>query len=182
MTRSVFITPRDEKVKQAISDTREYSSLDKSLIGYQEYKGLSHLEIVSDQLEAIYNYLKNQGVSYINTPISFFHGAQSIKYPGEVLTTKSGNCIDLTCLFASMIEVLSMRPVIIIVPGHAFVGVYLWSDNDNICAVETTMIGTDNFTDACVEGGKLAEESNPDTGKMIDITACRTAGILPVSN
>lgn len=143
-------------------------------------RDLSHQEIVYYQAEAIYNYLTAQGISYVNTPVSFFVNSQSIKYPSEVLTTKAGNCIDLTCLFASMIEALDMRPIIIIIPGHAFVGICEWSDTNTFYALETTMVGSDSFSNAWNEGSrKITEEFDSSTGRLIDVKSHHDVGISP---
>lgn len=177
---AVFVTPRSEKVKLTVAAAKNYSSLSKEFMGYQEYGSYSHQTIVYEQLKALYDYLAAQGITYVNSPVSFHDDYQSIRYPSEVLTTKAGNCIDLTCLFASMIEAINMQPDIIIVPGHAFVGVHAWADSEISYAIETTMIGTSPFADAWDEGRrKMLEDFDSDTDTIISVKKCRGVGILP---
>jgi hypothetical protein len=54
---------------------------------------------------------------------------QNIKLPFEVLQERSGMCVELTVLLASAVESIGLHAEIVIVPGHAFLGVALTSDN-----------------------------------------------------
>ncbi len=48
---------------------------------------------------------------------------QNIKLPAEVLQLRSGMCIELTALLASAVENIGLDAEIVIIPGHAFLGV-----------------------------------------------------------
>lgn len=63
---------------------------------------------------------------------------QSIRLPREVLTGKTGLCIELSTLYASVMMAAGMNPVIYLLPGHAFPGFEL---NGSYYGIEATGIG-----------------------------------------
>src|SRR6218665_1039264 len=63
---------------------------------------------------------------------------QSIRLPREVLTGRTGLCIELSLLYASVMMQAGMNPVIYLVPGHAYPGFHM---NGNYYAIESTAIG-----------------------------------------
>jgi hypothetical protein len=63
---------------------------------------------------------------------------QSIRLPREVVTGKTGLCIELSVLYSSILAAAGMDPVIFLIPGHAFPGFKM---NGNYYALEATGIG-----------------------------------------
>ncbi len=124
---------------------------DHSIVGYQvDASG------VEEQVKAIYNALKAEDITYINSVLSFGAGPgqsmQRVRLPRESLAQKSANCIDGTVLMASVLEAGSLYPGIVLVPGHAFLA---WEKHDRQPGleiawdfVETTMIGSQDFQTA----------------------------------
>ncbi len=197
---AVFVTPKAEEIQELLAVAKEYAiddfgyysdyGLYRSLPGYQ-YQGDDIEEwrvYTALQVMAIYNALQDYGMSYVNTPIAFGKdAAQQVKLPKETLKTLSGNCIDGAVLFASAIEALGMHPYIVIIPGHAFVAWEVKPGSNIIDALETTMIDSASFEDAWEQGNKELNENwdaltddDPWNGVIIDIKACRDAGILPM--
>src|SRR5207245_9121791 len=64
-----------------------------------------------------------------SVPASSTAATQNIKLPGEVLQQHSGMCIELTLLLASAVERIGLHAEIVIIPGHAFLGVAVTPDN-----------------------------------------------------
>lgn len=64
---------------------------------------------------------------------------QNVKYPRDVILDRSGTCIDLAILYASMVNAIGLNPVLALVPGHCFPIVLLPSGK--YMAVEVTGIG-----------------------------------------
>jgi hypothetical protein len=54
---------------------------------------------------------------------------QKIKLPAEVLQQRSGMCIELTALLASAVERIGLHAEIVIISGHAFLGVAVTPNN-----------------------------------------------------
>src|SRR5690606_13445079 len=63
---------------------------------------------------------------------------QSIRLPREVVTGKTGLCIELSLLYASIMMNMGMDPIIYLVPGHAYPGFRM---NNSYYAIESTGIG-----------------------------------------
>ena len=64
--------------------------------------------------------------------------AQDIKYPRDVLRAKSGTCIDLAILYATLAESVGMHAYLMLVPGHCFSVVNV---SGQMIAVENTGLG-----------------------------------------
>lgn len=84
---------------------------------------------VRQQVAAVYEALRNENLVYASIPPSFTEAGQRIRFVDEVLTSKLGNCLDLTLLFAACLEYIGLHPLLVIIKGHAFVGCWLVEDN-----------------------------------------------------
>jgi len=81
------------------------------------------------QIELAYNALeKTYAVTYKSTPLVLKYKAgvsQNVLSPGET-AKKSGNCIDNSVLFASILERMEFRPLVVLIldegEGHAIIG------------------------------------------------------------
>lgn len=145
-------------------------------------------DIVEDALRSIYNALRARGVVYTDITAGFdvSLSGQNYRLPSQTLATRSANCIDGSLLFASLIELLRLQPQLVLVQrrtgGHAYVGARM-PGSSFVWPIETTMLGTDDF-DAAFNAA-LAEyaddlSSSTTSGVIVDVTAERTAGILPI--
>ena len=201
---ALFVTPNDIAVKNIVSLTgKELQKLtgDPSISGYQtEDKNL-----VVNHLKALYNALYNEGIAYINPPASFEDRiGQKVRMPHDVLMHKQGTCLDLAILFASCIENMGLNPVLILVRGHAFVGVFLEeigfyslvnkdpasvlemsSEEENkIIFIECTAITAGqctSFEEACFLGKQAVIKNITDSQFCaIDIYRARRSGFLPL--
>ncbi|HEX9056651.1 MAG TPA: hypothetical protein VF818_03885 [Ktedonobacterales bacterium] len=98
-----------------------------ALYGYNG--GQASHQAVVDQVNALFDTLQSvYQVHYVDENIPYAQNAtQLIKLPKDVLNSAAptGMCIETTVLMASAVEAIGMRPYIIIVPGHAFLGVAL---------------------------------------------------------
>jgi hypothetical protein len=123
----------------------------------------------------------------VSTWVSFAPGdVQRVRLPAEVLDQQGGNCIELALLYASAAEALDLEAALILIPGHAFVGVRTDQENANYYFVETTMIGHASFSEAVDTAGGEFDEALPhiDAGETsygwIKIWDERKDGILPL--
>src|SRR5690606_12024425 len=62
---------------------------------------------------------------------------QQIRLPREVITGNTGLCIELSCLYASVLSAAGLNPIIYLVPGHAYPGFRM---NGQYFAIEATGI------------------------------------------
>jgi hypothetical protein len=63
---------------------------------------------------------------------------QNIRLPREVITGNTGLCIELSLLYASILQNAGLDPVIYLIPGHAYPG---FIANGQLYALEATGIG-----------------------------------------
>ncbi|MFC5268107.1 hypothetical protein ACFPJ1_38850 [Kribbella qitaiheensis] len=133
-----FVTPNVPEVLDLLPVVRTKHP-EHRLSGYQ---GSS--DVVEPQVQAVFEALRDSGIGYVNSVIAFDPedgtANQRIRLPRETLRYQSANCLDGTVLVASVLEAMSLRPAIVLVPGHAFVGWETWPNTDEWRYLETEMI------------------------------------------
>jgi hypothetical protein len=151
MTRylGAFVTPNAPPILSYVRKALDKHP-DKRLVGYQ----VNEAEVTA-QVRAIYDALVESRISYVNSIIDFTPeigmNNQRVRLPRESLSDQSANCIDGTVLFASLLEAISLNPAIVIVPGHAFLAWETGRNTNEWKYLETTMVSTDSFDDACTQ-------------------------------
>lgn len=70
--------------------------------------------------------------------------SQTIRPLSQALRTQQANCIDGTALFASILRKIGIEPMIVLVPGHAFLGFYTDAQQTKPAFLETTMLNNEN--------------------------------------
>jgi hypothetical protein len=146
----------------------------------------NNIDQVKREVSAIYDTLAER-IKYVSRTFSLYKGAttlhQKIYLPENSYKNSSGNCIDLTVLMASCLEKINYNPLIVIVPGHAFLGVKL--ENQSIF-IETTFLGYDSFENALRCGQEEYEKyftNNNDKVNhlIIEVESARKSGIYPMN-
>lgn len=195
-----FVTPNHPAINnivvKAASKLKEISG--KS--SFTEYQTGNSNE-VRKQIAAVYGALHAENIVYRSVPASYECVGQRITLPDKVLSLKLGNCIELTLLFASVLESIGINSGIVLQKGHAYLAVWLVDDScqysvhddasyiEKKCAegigemlvLECTQITaeTTNFEDA----QRLAEKALANTSLFelfIDIRRCRLEQIRPL--
>src|SRR5450759_3562041 len=181
-----MVTPTDPGVEQLIRTGANYDPRAVMTSGYDSEKDANGT--VWQRMDDIWQAETNDyHLTYISTTDSFASGSsQRIRLPAEVLAQSSGNCIELTLLYASTAEALGMESAIIIIPGHAYVAIRLDNKNPSYYFIETTMIGRATFKEAAQKGNSEWDTAQPHVAAAdadwgwIDIAQARTAGIIPI--
>ncbi|MFZ8431498.1 hypothetical protein ACO1MU_14375, partial [Staphylococcus aureus] len=70
--------------------------------------------------------------------------SQHVRFIDDSVRVRQANCIDGTVLFASILRKIGIDPLIVLVPGHAFLGFYLDGQRRQIAFLETTMMTSTN--------------------------------------
>ena len=110
-----------------------------NFLGYQGGE-----QAVREQVAAVFRVLHDRGMVYssfideVRRDRIFY---QYIRRFSEAIGTTQANCIDGTVVMASILMRIGLRPVIITVPGHAFLGYYLDPEGEKMVFLETTMVG-----------------------------------------
>ena len=77
------------------------------------------------QAAAVYASIRELDVVYAVSPASFGKVGQRIRLADQIVEQRMGTCLDLSLLFASVLEALGLNPILILQSGHAFAGVWL---------------------------------------------------------
>ena len=197
-TLPAFMQPNDPLVIQVLKKASEYAAADGIIMsGYQLGTG----ELVRKQAEYIYRALQDCKLHYISVPASFETYGQKVRICHQILheDVKQGNCLDLTLLYATCLEAISLNCMIIVTAGHAFAGVWLeteslkeplirmedvreegWKEiQANILPVECT-----TFTEGCNytfdEAVECARKKMKEMVFVADVRAAREENIVPV--
>lgn len=135
---AAWVTPQDPAVAQLVLKAENYlqnqpAPAPNALIGYADNASPRQ---VRDEVDAIFDAMRsNYHIRYVQAAIPYNGSGDSstsleyIKLPGEVLQQHSGMCIELTALLASAVERIGLHSEIVIIPGHAFLGVAVDPNN-----------------------------------------------------
>ena len=141
-----LITPDEPGLDTVLREAAEFTT-GRAIVGYQG----GTWESFAEQVEAVFRALHARDVIYSSVSGSFFDGAQNIRLVRESLANRSANCMDGSILLSAAYERMELRPFLVFVPGHVFMGVCDSSDScEEALLIETTMISGGDF-DAAVE-------------------------------
>jgi hypothetical protein len=136
-------------------------------------------------LQAVYE-LMRRNLDYEQAVGSLVDGVprQYLKYGRDVLRTRKGTCVNTSILFASVAEAAGLEPTIMVVPGHAFVGIKL-PKSGQLFFIETTgATATANapFDRACKAAARRFQEAARSGLFMpINIPLMRGRGVTPTA-
>ena len=157
---------------------------------------------VINMAASLYYALQKKDIVYSEAPSSSF--GQKIRLPDEIINTRLGTCMDLTLFYAACLEQSGLRPMLIMIKGHIFLGVWLVKDAEasehleedptqivkriadgvnEILVVEcTAMCSGQNMTFDAAR--KAAEETLTDKDDefelFVDVSRARRSGIIPL--
>jgi len=107
-----------------------------SLFGPDEY-----YKNVLFQILGLQGAMSDMGVRYNVGAFSMTEGQhQRVLLPDDVLSSKSGICIETSLVMASALQSAGMHAMLIFPPGHAQVAVETWQGSGEYYLVETTVL------------------------------------------
>ena len=121
---SAFVLPNHPGVAATLQAARtllQKETGNPSLDGYQSGSSRRVYEIA----RAIYQTIQRLDITYVNPPASFEVSGQKIRTPEQILDAQMATCLDLSTYLAACLEATGLHPVIFLVHGHAFLGVWL---------------------------------------------------------
>jgi hypothetical protein len=155
-----------------------------------------------EMAEAIWVALAERRIAYVLPPASFERSGQKVRGPAEVLERQVGTCLDMSLLFAAVLEQSGLHPVLVLTTGHAFVGVWLKDEDfasgaiddmqvlrkrrdlEDMIVVETTLLTNESpssFAAAVERGARhLDEGAEARLEVAIDVHRCRIRSIRPL--
>jgi len=197
-----FVTPNEEAVKNICKLTAKTLEKQTRRSYLDDYQSCDK-EKVFEQVKALYDTLRCQGIGYITVPASYEWFGQKIRIPHDVLKGKQGTCLDLAILFASCLESIGLHAGVVLITGHAYACVFLepihfpsspyldsskvlemCENEQEILLIECTAFtaGSDaNFDIACARGKENTQlHVNDPNFEIIDIAVARAGGYLPL--
>jgi hypothetical protein len=192
---ATMVTPNDPAMDGLLRAAADYHPDGQITFQYRDAYDSDHS--VWQRMKAIYNAVSDQyDVTYVATGIPYapredeeegFH-LQRLKLPYEVLETRSGMCVELSTLFASAFEKILLRPIIVTVPGHVYVGLPISWNSETYYFLEATMVGQASFEEAVQYANQsfmdnalpYIEADRADLYFWLDVTEAREEGIWPI--
>ena len=180
---AAWVTPHDPKVEAVLTKAKEFMP-GRRLPGYEEWKLPDQQRLMTlREARAIYRALQEMGVSYVKSSLTFGRNSnvsERVRLPEESLKGLSANCIDGAVMYASMFENLGMDPVVVLVPGHAYVGVREAENSDYYVYIETALTGRAPF-DTAMKAADHGLSKIPEKQIIrIPISKARLSGIYPM--
>jgi transposase len=118
-----------------------------AVLGYQAGPGYVELQVA-----ALWRVLHDRGFQYSsitdNSGDSDSKGlfSQTVRTLDNSLKTSQSNCVDGTVVFASILKRIGLRPVMVTVPRHCFLGYYADdTTTTNIRFLETVLLSDDTY-------------------------------------
>lgn len=94
---------------------------DPSLAGYQ----FEDPNRVKNMAAAAYAAIQQKNITYAEPPSSFETFGQRIRLADAVLEQHLGTCMDMTLLYVACLEAMGLNPIMVMMKGHIFAGVWL---------------------------------------------------------
>jgi len=130
------------------------------------------------EIGAIYEAAQSLGIQYANPATTYDQDSQRIRTPNEIVSHGTATCLDSALFLSSLLEGAGYRPILAVVPGHAFVGAWLIENEplpDLICQLSDVinLVG-DQFvlfetTTICTPGTKNFEAAIAEASAQIDM-------------
>ena len=96
-----------------------------SLAGYQ----FDDPNRVKTMAAAVYAAIQQKNITYAEPPSSFEEFGQRIRLADAVMEQHLGTCLDMTLLYAACLEAMGLNPIMVMMNGHIFAGVWLMDES-----------------------------------------------------
>lgn len=196
---TAFITPNHPEISKLVTRASTFLQQwtgDPSLDAYQR----QNPNRVRMQAAAIYAALQEQNIVYSVPPASFEVIGQRVRLCDTVMQQKMGTCLDLTLLYASAMEAIGLHPLLVLLPGHIFAGVWLEEQTFSEAVLDDVSQLTKRLADGigeiaviestCMTAGKsitfdeacaaAVKELQTPVDYIIDVSRARLSGIRPL--
>ena len=135
---SCLVTPNDPIIKYLTQQIQEkVLKGEAASVENKEQEGVRFLQGI--YYATLASHMVYSGTSGVPAQVSDVSSiVQNIRLPREVMTGKTGLCIELSLLYASIMACAGMDPIVYLIPGHAYPGFKM---NNHYYALESTAIG-----------------------------------------
>ena len=181
---AAWVTPDDQAIAQLLKRATthlpdEQPPMPPGMIGYNN----AQPQQVIDQVDAIYDALRiDYHMQYIQSTVPYSAngggsntGLEDIKLPGEVLQQGSGMCVELTTLMAAAVERIGLHAEIVVIPGHAFLGVALNGNNTRFTYWDTVDVNNNVAADSANIAANNLYAQNMQRKTLVDVIVLSNA-------
>ncbi len=130
-----YITPHHPyiyEIKRKTAANLQQYGFHPAFDGYQS----GNKQRVSDIIATLFYTLKDEQWVYSALPPGYEKEGQRIRMTDQVQRQRFGNCMDLSLVICACLEAMDLHPLLILTPGHAFVG--CWLSNKRLDVPVTT--------------------------------------------
>lgn len=178
-----WVTPHADEVESVLARAKTYTP-DHRLPGYENWKSAGEQEEETYiEAKAIFTAVKKLGLSYVKSSSTLGDHkklSERVRMPRLSLDQSSANCIDAVVMYASLFENLGMEPAVIIVPGHAYVGLRVAQESPKFLFIDAALTGRTTFEAAVLSGRSGMAKHDPASITQVNIEQARSAGIYPM--
>ena len=125
---AAFVTPNLAIVEQLLSNTAQLLGTRTGVSAIDGYQANSKKRVY-EILDAIYDAVREQAVCYSNPCASFEKTGQRVRFGFRIMKSKLATCLDLSLLFAGILEQAGLNSLVLLHKGHAYVGCWLVPDS-----------------------------------------------------
>lgn len=185
-----WVTPESPKIKELLRNSVDQLSTwsngsINAIVGYQQINDMTPDDITYYQVAAMFETLRTYyQVRYNATPISTSgkEAQQRIALPEDVISQKSGLCIETAVTMASAIEATGMHAMVLILPGHAQVAVETWDQSGEYFLIETTALTETDYNNIIgyLDKDQWSNYLENSQVTVIDVDLARKDGIKPM--
>lgn len=120
-----YINPLNPEIKHFV-DSKD-GLLSKTMGEKYVVSGYQATETIFLQLKSVFDAIRDSGISYVSDVSALNENGcfQRIRDPPTVIRDRSGNCIELSILMASIYECMGFESIIVFPRGHAIVGIVM---------------------------------------------------------
>jgi hypothetical protein len=115
-----------------------------AISGYQGNDENTHRQVA-----AIWQVLHDRGFQYSSITATAASSkkmaSQAVRTFDNALKTQQANCVDGTIVFASILRKIGISTLLVLVPGHCFLGYYTDKTKQNVAFLETTLLSNADY-------------------------------------
>lgn len=159
-TLAPFVQPNHPAVEEVVRRARDILESSTDSASTEGYQG--DAARVLDIVRAVYLALQERRIRYSDPPASWDAQTQKVRLVPDVLGRATGagvgTCLDTAITFASCVAAAGLHPVLIVIPGHALLGVLtgkMLESGARVHQLPTSVVTETNVFSTLVEGGFL---------------------------
>ncbi len=198
---AAYVTPNHPAIPGLMNSASKYLEKwtgEPSLEGYQQKDPQRVLKMAN----AAYAAIQELNITYASVPPSFEDVGQRVRLISDIMDHHLGNCLDITLFYVALLEAMELNPIMVMIDGHIFSGVWLiddtfpepWTDDptqlekrmtlgvDELIVIESTAMcaGKNTEFDDAISMAKDNVANYDRFDFAIDLERARRSGVRPL--